>query len=130
MTNENLEIARELLGQIAAAAASGEALALGPQAVKNLQGLIGDLLQRTEAQPVEPNKAVQAGVEDRQIGSSVEQHASPCHAVFTKYCTLPYGHRGPCASAEPNVHHRDRVYICECGERMGPPQCHHCDNDE
>lgn len=58
LTNENLEIANELLRHIAAAAASGEALALGPQAVKNLQVLISDLLQRTDAQQDEPSESL------------------------------------------------------------------------
>lgn len=47
MTNENLEIASELLSQIAESAKAGSALALGPQAVQNLHGLLGDLLRKT-----------------------------------------------------------------------------------
>lgn len=64
LTNENLEIASELLRNIAAAATSGESLALGPQAVKNLQGLISDLLQRADAQPDEPGGQLQQDSRD------------------------------------------------------------------
>lgn len=87
MTNENLEIARELLVQIAAAAASGEVLALGPQAVKNLQGLIGDLLQRTDAQPDEPDWVDANGKRHRyQCGLNPRRYALK-HLV--DHCTCP-----------------------------------------
>lgn len=44
-SNENREIATELLEQIVAAADAGHALALGPQAVQNLRALLSDVLR-------------------------------------------------------------------------------------
>lgn len=54
MINENAEVAAELLRSITAAANAGDALALGPQAVRNLHGLLVDLLR--SVQPDEPVK--------------------------------------------------------------------------
>lgn len=45
MTNDNLITAKELLSSIAASADADQSLLLGPQAVKNLHGLLSDLLR-------------------------------------------------------------------------------------
>jgi hypothetical protein len=60
----NLEIATDLLSQIAGAAKAGDALMLGPQAVKNLQGLLSDLLRSAEPSLAERETAT------RQIPSA------------------------------------------------------------
>lgn len=52
MTNDNTATACALLSRVAAAANAGDALALGPGAVKNLHLLLVDLLKRVK--PDEP----------------------------------------------------------------------------